>query len=209
MNREKTILIEKWKEIGVSKDVLKAFEETEREHFIKEELKEEAYADIPLPIGKEQTISQPTTVIFMINALELEKGDVVLEIGAGSGYNAVIMSKLCKKVYTIERIHELAETAKKNLEKAGVENVEVIEGDGSKGLKEKSPFDKIILTAAGPRFPEPLVEQLKEGGTIIGPIGGLYEQEMVKAKKIKGKLVEEKFGGFRFVPLIGKHGYKG
>jgi protein-L-isoaspartate(D-aspartate) O-methyltransferase len=207
-NTEKEQLVRKWREQGIGEDILKAFEEVKREEFIDGRLKDEAYIDGPLPIGHGQTISQPTTVIFMINALELKKEDIVLEIGAGSGYNAALIARLCKKVYTVERISELVENAKKNLEKAGIKNVEIIEGDGTLGLKEKAPFDKIIITAACPHFPSPLVEQLKEGGVIIGPVGGMYDQVMVKATKVKGELVRQELGYFRFVPLIGKYGYE-
>jgi len=205
----KKSLARQWKESGIVKDnrLLKAFESVPRENFIHEELVGDAYADHPLPIGYGQTISQPTTIMIMIEAMELKKTDKVLEIGAGSGYNAALMSRLCKKVYTVEIVPELVHFARENLKKLKIGNVEVIGGDGSIGWKENAPYDKIMVTAGCPTMPKPLVDQLKEGGTIIAPVGGRWEQEMIKAKKVKGKLKQEHLGYFVFVPLIGRHGH--
>jgi len=144
----------------------------------------------------------------MMEALELKKKDKVLEIGAGSGYQAALLSLLCKKVYTVENLETLVDYAIKNLEKMKIKNVEVILGDGSSGYKKASPYDKIIVTAACPVIPLPLIEQLKEKGIIVAPVGNPYSCEMIKGRKINGKLKTESLGYFSFVPLKGKYGYK-
>lgn len=205
----KKSLVKQWKKSGIVKDkrLLKAFEQIPREKFIHEELVGDAYADHPLPIGYGQTISQPTTIMIMIEAMELKKTDKVLEIGAGSGYNAALMAKLCKKVYTVEIVPELVHFARENLKRSGIKNVEIIGDDGSIGWEEAAPYDKIMVTAGCPSIPKPLVDQLKEGGVIVAPVGDKWEQEMVKAKKVKGKLKRENLGYFVFVPLIGRHGH--
>ncbi len=205
----KKSLVKQWKKSGLVKDkrLLKAFETVPREQFIHEELVGDAYADHPLPIGYGQTISQPTTIMIMIEALELKKTDKVLEIGAGSGYNAALMSKLCKSICTVEIVPELVHFARENIRKSKIKNVEVIGGDGSIGWKENAPYDKIMVTAGCPSIPKPLVDQLKEGGIIIAPVGGRWEQEMFRLKKVKGKLKREHLGYFVFVPLIGRHGH--
>ncbi len=202
-------LIDYWlsNKIITDKKLLKAFESLKRENFIDKSYLNEAYGDYPLHIGYQQTISQPTTVMIMIQALELKPTDKVLEIGAGSGYCAAIMAKLAKKVITTEIIPELAEFAKKNIEKAKIKNVEVIEYDGSQGYKKESSYTKIMITAACPEIPRPLIEQLKNNGIIIAPIGGFFEQTMVKGIKIKNKLETSSLGYFRFVPLKGKYGF--
>ncbi|MCX8147471.1 MAG: methyltransferase domain-containing protein, partial [Candidatus Woesearchaeota archaeon] len=146
-------------------------------------------------------------IMIMLQALEPKESDKVLEIGTGSGYNAALLSKLVKKVVTTEIIPELVEYAKKNLKKAGIKNVEVFHSDGSRGHKKEAPYDKIIVTAACPEIPLPLIEQLKENGIIVAPVGPLYSQKMIKGTKKKGKLVLEELGDFVFVPLKGKHGY--
>ncbi len=204
-------LLDYWKKqkIITDKNLLKAFAEIDREKFILPEYLIEAYDDNPLPILAGQTISQPTTVMMMIQALELKKNDKVLEIGAGSGYNAAIMSRLCKKVYTIEIIEELAEFARKNLKNAGIKNVEVEYGDGSIGYEKKSPYDKCIITAACPEIPQPIISQMKVGSIILAPVGssGLGYQDMIKAKKTKKGLEKESLGEFSFVPMKGKYGF--
>lgn len=205
-------LIKKWKEEGIVTDkiILEAFKKADRKYFIPEEFKDRVYVDYPLPIGKNQTISQPTTVAIMTQALEPKQGQKILEIGAGSGWQSAVLSFIVGekgKIITIEYVKEISEIAKRNLKKLNIKNVEVIHGDGSKGYKKEVPFDRIILTSAAPDFPKPLIEQLKEDGIIIAPIGSRFEQEMVKAKKVKGKLKKENLGSFIFVPLRGKYGY--
>lgn len=202
-------LIKYWLDSGIIKDkkLIEAFKKTPRELFIHNHQLKEAYGDYPLPIGHEQTISQPTTVMIMIEALELKKTDKVLEIGTGSGWCAAIISRLCKKIITTERIPELAEFAKKNIDKLKIKNIEVVNTDGSKGYEKEAPYDKIIVTAASPKIPSPLIEQLKENGIIVAPVGSIYGQEMVKGKKIRNKITTTSLGSFMFVPLKGEHGY--
>jgi len=171
-----------------------------------------AYSDAPVDIGEGQTISQPSTVVCMTEMLEVQPGMKVLEIGTGSGWQAGILAKLVGsggKVFSIERLSELAETAKLNLQNANIANVFVKVGDGSEGLKEHMPFDRIIVTAAAPEIPQPLFEQLKVGGRMVIPIGDLYRQEMLIVMKPRPGVVDRKTAGkFAFVPLIGRYGFK-
>lgn len=194
-----------------SKNIEDSLRKYKRELFVPVDLKHQAYRDFPLSIGFNQTISQPSTVVAMTEALEVKKGQRILEIGTGSGWQAAILSDLVGEkgfVYTIEIIKELAEFAKNNIKKLGIKNIEVITGDGSLGLREKAPFDRIIVTAACPDIPKPLLEQLKEDGIIVIPIGNLYLQEMYVAKKLKNKIEKKSIGSFMFVPLVGKYGFK-
>lgn len=205
-------LVDYWKTSGTIKDkkLLKAFESVPRDKFIRTGYKGEAYGDHPLPIGHGQTISQPTTVMIMTQALELKPGDKVLEVGAGSGYQAAIIAKMIGdgKVITTEIISELVVFAKENLKNANIKNVDVVNWDGSKGYDKEAPYDKIIVTAACPKIPRPLIKQLKEGGIIVAPVGSLvFGQKMIKGKKIDGKLEEESLGRFVFVPLKGEFGF--
>lgn len=205
----KNKLIDYWlsNEIITDKKLIEAFQEIKREKFIDKSYLDEAYGDYPLPIGYNQTISQPTTVMIMIQALELKPTDKVLEVGSGSGYCAAIMSKLAKKIITTEIITELVELAKNNIKKQKIRNTEVIEYDGSQGYKKQAPYDKIMVTAACPSIPEPLIQQLKENGMIIAPVQSFIDQQMIKGKKIKNKIETISLGSFRFVPLKGKYGY--
>ena len=205
-------LMEHWTSSGIIKDrkVIDAFKKVPRELFVAEERKEEAYGDYPLPIGKGQTISQPTTVMIMTQALELKEGDKVLEVGSGSGYQAAIIANIVGgngKVISTEIVDELVESAKSNIKKLKLKNVEIIKHDGSKGYDKEAPYDKIIITAACPKIPRPLIKQLKEGGIIVAPVGDMNKQAMIKGRKINGKLFEVNLGDFMFVPLKGKHGY--
>jgi protein-L-isoaspartate(D-aspartate) O-methyltransferase len=207
-------LISYWKEYSIINDehLIEAFKSVPREKFVLEHFINEAYGDYPLPILSGQTISQPTTIMVMTQALELKPEEKVLEVGAGSGYQAALIARMIGslgKVITTEVIPELAEFAKKNLKKAGIKNVEVMHYDGSQGYKKEAPFHKIIVTAACPKIPEPLVEQLKINGILVAPVGSVYSQEMLKVKKLKnGKLDIQNLGEFVFVPLVGKYGYK-
>ena len=205
-------LIEHWTSSGVVKDkrIIEAFKKVPRENFIRKEQLDEAYGDYPLAIGEGQTISQPTTVMIMTQALELKEGDKVLEVGAGSGYQAAIIANIIGKkgkVISAEIADDLARFAKTNIKKLKLSNIKIIKHDGSKGYKEEAPYDKIIITAACPRIPKPLISQLKENGIIVAPVGSMLEQVMVKARKKNNKLAEEKLGDFQFVPLKGKYGY--
>jgi protein-L-isoaspartate(D-aspartate) O-methyltransferase len=210
---QKTELINFWKRnFNFSETELNAFRDVKREDFIPENLRDQTYDDIPLPLLRGKTISQPTTVMIMTHALELKAREKVFEVGAGSGYQAAIIAKIVGKngkVITNEIIPELVSFAKQNLKKANIKNVEVYENDGSKGMPDKAPFDKIIITAACKKFPKPLLEQLKPNGIIIGPVGTRYEQEMVKGIKDKnGKLQLEFLGPFLFTHMYGKYGFE-
>ncbi|MEK6841510.1 MAG: protein-L-isoaspartate(D-aspartate) O-methyltransferase [Nanoarchaeota archaeon] len=203
-------MIEVIKDYGVKdENVLKAMLKIPRHLFVPKQLWDQAYDDYPLHIGHNQTISQPYTIAFMLEALELKEYDNVLEIGTGSGYSAALISYITKnKVYTTEIISSLALQAQENLKRARIKNVKVICTDGSLGFKKYSPYNKILVNAACPDFPEPLIKQLKDNGIIVGPIGGILGQEMVKGIK-KGRKLERKIlGGFIFVPLKGEFGWK-
>ena len=210
---QKADLVRFWKEnFGFSEAELMAFKEVDREDFIPDEFKNSAYQDMPLPLVRGKTISQPTTVMIMTHALELEAGEKVFEIGTGSGYQAAIIAKIVGpsgKVITTEVVPELVSLAKKNLRKAGISNVFVYEDDGSNGMPSEAPFDRIIITAACKEFPKPLIGQLKPNGIIVGPVGSQQEQEMVRGIKDKnGHLELEFLGPFLFTPMYGKYGFE-
>lgn len=191
--------------------VLDAFRAVPREKFVPPRLQSLAYIDAPLDIGQGQTISQPFTVAMMTQLLRLSPADKVLEVGTGSGYQAAILAKMVTggKVFTIELITSLARVARQTIKDLGYPNVEVIVGDGSQGLPDKAPFDAIIVTAAAPKVPQPLLNQLKVGGRLVIPVGGGLFQEMLRlTKQDGGKLKEERFGSYRFVPLVGEYGWK-
>ena len=192
-----------------TKDVEKAFLEIPREEFVPVTIKDRAYIDMPLEIGNGQTISAPHMVAIMCEALDIKKGQMILEIGAGSGYHAAVVSKLVGEkghVYTIERFLSLAENAKKNLENVGITNVTVEVGDGSMGLSKYAPYDRIYVTCAAPNVPPPLLEQLKNKGKLLIPVGR-YVCDLDLLEKKDGKIVSKNLGGCAFVPLVGKYGY--
>ena len=166
-----------------------------------------AYSDRPLPIGYEQTISQPFIVAFMTAALDLDGGESVLEIGTGSGYQTAILSRLARQVISVECIAELADTARARLEDLGYDNVKVILGDGSLGHPDEAPFDAIMLTAAAPAVPQPLSQQLADGGRLVGPVGARYDQILVRLRRHGDTWERETLGPVIFVPLVGKHGW--
>lgn len=210
---QKTELMNFWKEnLNFQEIELNAFRAVNREDFVPEELKDRAYEDMPLPLLRGKTISQPTTVMMMTHTLELQPGEKVFEVGTGSGYQAAIIAKIVGskgRVVTTEVLPELVIFAKQNLAKANIKNVEVYEDDGSNGMPKEAPFDKIIITAACKEFPKPLLEQLKPEGIIVGPVGDQHEQEMVRGTKDKnGKLELEFLGSFLFSPLYGKYGFE-
>jgi protein-L-isoaspartate(D-aspartate) O-methyltransferase len=183
-----------------------AIRKNPRHEFVPISLKEEAYEDKPLSIMKNQTISQPSVVARMTEWLDVKEGQKILEIGCGSGWQTAILSYLVGhgKVYSIERHSELVEFAKKNLDKLGINNVKVILRDGNLGLPEEAPFDRIIITAACKKIPEPLLEQLANDGLIIAPVGE-FQQSMIVQKKTSNGIVEIKNQpGYVFVPLLGK-----
>ncbi len=188
--------------------VLDAMGKVERHRFIPENLQELAYADQPLPIDRQQTISQPYIVALMSEALEVGENDVVLEIGTGSGYQAAILAEICKMVYTVEKYPELLDTASSILREIGYENVIGKTDDGTLGWPEHQPYDAIMVTAGAPNVPKPLIEQLKEGGRLVIPVGDNTSQEMLKLTRKKDHVTEQRLGGCRFVPLRGEHGWK-
>ena len=187
--------------------VLEAMARVRRQAFVPAKYAAQSYADNPLPIGVGQTISQPYIVALMTQCLKLTGNEEVLEIGTGSGYQTAILATLAKKVYTIERFNELSESAQAVLCELGFENIEYTIGDGSCGWPEDKQFDRIIITAALPSIPEPLENQLNEGGLLVAPVGGQWAQDLVVAEKKKGQLHQQAICGCRFVKLIGKHGY--
>ncbi len=201
--REKMVL-EQIERRGVKdKNVLEAMKKVPRHLFVPEEYLNEAYEDYPLPIGEGQTISQPYIVAKMTELLEVKKGEKVLEIGTGSGYQAAILAEIGAKVYTIEILPKLAEKAKKTLSNLGYENVTVLVGDGFKGYIQEAPYDKIIVTAAPEKIPEPLIEQLKIGGKLVIPVGK-YDQELKLVSKREEGVVVESVLPVRFVPMVGE-----
>jgi protein-L-isoaspartate(D-aspartate) O-methyltransferase len=187
--------------------VLDAMDQVPRELFIPEKYAGNAYDDNPLPIGMGQTISQPYIVALMTQCLELAGTEHVLEVGTGSGYQTALLAALSERVYTIERFNELSEQAQAVLAKLDYCNIDFAIGDGSCGWPETKQFDRIIVTAAVPDIPEPLKDLLTDGGLIVAPVGGKYTQELVVARKHKGRLAEKTVCGCRFVKLIGQHGY--
>ena len=192
---------------GVSDEhVLRAMEEVERSHFVPEDLREYSYADGPLPIGGEQTISQPFIVAYMVEALGVSPGDKVLEVGSGCGYNAAVLSRIADHVYSIEIIEWLADLARSNLDAAGIENVTIRAGDGYYGWIEEAPFDAVMLTAAPPEVPKPLKQQLKIGGRLLAPIGTGSQQLMRIEKTGEDEYREHPLIPVRFVPMTGEAG---
>ena len=188
--------------------VLEAFKKIEREKFVPEELRISAYADYPLPIGEGQTISQPYIVALMTESLLLAGDEKVMEIGTGSGYQTAILSQLAKEVYSIERFDSLAKKTEATLKELGYLNIKIQVGDGTLGWPEEAPFDRIIITAASPRIPLPLVEQLKEGGKIILPLGDSFSQLLTLGDKKSGEIETTEICNCVFVPLVGKYACK-
>lgn len=187
--------------------VIEAMRDIPRHVFVPEDQRPFAYVDGALPIGLGQTISQPYIVALMTEALALRGQESVLEIGTGSGYQAAILGRLAKAVYSIERIGELVERAKKALARLGVLNVKVLHANGTVGLSQAAPFDAIVVTAGGPDIPRPLVEQLAEGGRMVLPVGERGEQELVRLVKSGKAVLRETLGLCAFVPLIGEAGW--
>jgi len=188
--------------------VLKAFLRVRREEFVPPEWKAAAYADHPLPIGEGQTISQPYIVALMTEALALSGGEKILEIGTGSGYQTAILVELGAKVWTIERSAALSEAAAERLNRLGYTGIHFVVGDGTLGLPEEASFDRIIATGGLPSVPRGLLGQLREGGIFVGPIGELYDQDLVRIAYHPPRYVREDLGPCRFVPLIGEEGWR-
>lgn len=219
MEEKKRKLLQRYinSKTAVSEHVIRAFNNVPREKFLPESQMTNAYNDTPLSIGHEQTISAPHISFIYAEKLDMKEGLKVLEIGAGSGYNAAFFAELVAPkgsenpghIYTIERLPELAEFAKKNLEENGYsEAVTVVVGDGTLGYEEEAPYDRIVVTAAGPDIPKPLIDQLKQDGLLIIPVGKRYAyQELILVKKTESGIIKKNLGGVAFVPLIGKHAF--
>lgn len=189
--------------------VEQAIRNTPRHLFVPDEFIEHAYEDRPLPTKSMQTISQPSVVAKMTELLDVKDNNKILEIGCGSGWQSAILSKLTNnQIYSIERLPEIVEFARKNHQRADIQNVHIIHGDGTLGLSEQAPFDRIIVTAACKNIPPPLLDQLNEGGILIAPVGQYYSQDMVVMQKIGNNAKEIRcIPGFVFAPLIGKYGF--
>ena len=188
--------------------LLKAMETVPRHAFVPKALGTQAYNDHPLNIGHRQTISQPYIVALMTEALRIKEGGKVLEIGTGSGYQTAILYVMRAKVYSVERVPELSNKARKTLYGLGYDNFYLKIGDGTEGWSEKGPFEAIIVTAASPDFPQPLIDQLKEGGRLVIPVGDEAVQELYCATKKGDQLVKRAITGCRFVKLLGEHGWE-
>jgi protein-L-isoaspartate(D-aspartate) O-methyltransferase len=196
-------------ERGVSDPrVLDAMRKVPRHEFLPEVLKDQAYGDHAIPIGEGQTISQPYIVAFMTEQLELKGAERVLEIGTGSGYQAAVLAELCRKVYTVERVKGLADRARAVLDRLGYLSVAIKVFDGTYGWRDMAPFDAIIVTAAAPEVPAPLLEQLAENGRLVVPVGERHAQELVRVTKTPNGLLRRTGIPCVFVPLIGNHGWK-
>jgi protein-L-isoaspartate(D-aspartate) O-methyltransferase len=188
--------------------VLAAMESVPRHEFVLAQYRSKAYEDEPLPIGGGQTISQPYIVAAMTAALQLEGQETVLEIGTGCGYQAAVLSLLAGKVFTVEWRPELARSAEEHLKRLGFANVQVRTGDGSEGLSEFAPYDAILVAAAAPSLPAPLMDQLNEGGRMIVPVGREEHQRLLLVTKRENTYSTEKRDSCRFVPLLGQYGWK-
>ncbi len=184
-------------------EILAAFEKVERHKFVDSSLWSMAYNDHPLPIGEGQTISQPYIVALMTDLAGLDSSDTVLEIGTGSGYQAAILAELVDQVYTIEIVKSLGLQARERLRQLGYDNVEVRIGDGYQGWPEQAPFDAIIITCAPPKIPQPLLDQLADGGRMVVPVGTYY-QELILVEKEDGELRKSRIAPVRFVPMTGE-----
>ncbi|MGD1095238.1 MAG: protein-L-isoaspartate(D-aspartate) O-methyltransferase [Bryobacteraceae bacterium] len=189
--------------------VLNAMLTIPREEFVPAEYRATAYIDAPLPIGQEQTITQPYMTALMAQSLALGGGEKVLDVGTGSGYHAAVLGALARQVITIERIPELAASARENLGRTGLDsNVTVLCGDGSVGLPMEGPFDAISVAAASPQTPFALLAQLNDPGILVIPVGGRQDQDLYVIHKFNGKTTTKVAGGCRFVPLVGKEGWR-
>jgi len=189
--------------------VLAAMNKVPRHLFVSEALRDQAYGDFPLPIGEQQTISQPYIVAEMTQALQPGEEDRILEIGTGSGYQAAVLAEIVFRVYTIEKIHSLYLSSRKLFDKLRYHNIVCKYSDGTSGWSDESPFDGIIVTAGAPGIPKPLVNQLAVGGRMVIPVGDRYSQELIKLYKDEHGIHKTNLGGCRFVKLVGEYGWKG
>ena len=187
---------------------LRAMMEVPRHQFVEDAMQARSYGDFPLPIGSNQTISQPFVVAMMTQALQLKGHERVLEIGTGSGYQAAVLSRLCKRVYTVERIHSLLGRARKVFDQLHYYNIISCIDDGTVGWPDQAPFDAVLVTAGGPKIPEPLIEQLADPGRMVMPVGTQEEQELQLLEKRNRRIRIQSIGHVRFVNLIGEHGWR-
>jgi protein-L-isoaspartate(D-aspartate) O-methyltransferase len=188
--------------------VISAMLKVPRHLFVSDALRDQAYGDFPLPIGEQQTISQPYIVAEMTQALNLTDQDRVLEIGTGSGYQTAVLSQMAFRVYTIERLHPLLANARRLFDQLRYHNIVTRYSDGTTGWKEESPFDAIIVTAGAPEVPVVLVNQLAVGGRMIIPVGNQFSQELIRLARDENGVKKSNLGGCRFVKLVGEHGWK-
>ncbi|HWE42737.1 MAG TPA: protein-L-isoaspartate(D-aspartate) O-methyltransferase [Gemmatimonadaceae bacterium] len=203
-------LVEALREKGISDlSVLRAFEQTPRHLFVPTGVRHRAYEDAALPIGNGQTISQPSIHARYLEILGLAGREKVLEVGTGSGYQTVLLAHLAAQVFSIERIAPLMQSARENIARAGVRNVSLLTGDGTLGWREYAPYDAILVSAGSPTIPQPLVDQLAEGGRMLIPLGGQDVQTLVVLTRKQGNIVREDMLPVRFVPLLGQHGWQG
>jgi protein-L-isoaspartate(D-aspartate) O-methyltransferase len=201
-------LVETLREKGIRDlSVLRAIEQTPRHAFVPTGLRHRAYEDAPLPIGNGQTISQPWVHARYLELLELTGKERVLEIGTGSGYQTVLLAHLVAQVFSIERIPALFQQAREAIQKAGVRNVSLLMGDGTVGWREYAPYDAILVGAGAPSLPQPLIDQLAEGGRLLVPVGDRDEQKLIVAQRKAGKIETREIAPVRFVPLLGTHGW--
>jgi len=191
-----------------SSRVLAAMTKVPRHRFVPPHLWDQAYNDYPLPIGENQTISQPYIVALMTEALDLRSTDKVLELGTGSGYQAAILAELAAQVFSIDRVPSLARKAEETLKALGYSNVRIRVGDGTLGWPEEAPFDAIMVTAGSPQIPPPLLEQLAPGGRLVIPVGDQFSQTLTRVRRTAEGLKYEYLGGCRFVKLIGRYGWQ-
>lgn len=188
--------------------VIEAMRKIPRHLFVEEALQEQAYSDHPLPIGEKQTISQPYIVALMTESLELKGHEKVLEIGTGSGYQAAVLSELADRVFSVERVPTLAYKANQVLQKLACKNVIIRVADGTLGWPEEAPFDGIVVTAASPQVPQPLVDQLGDGGRLVVPVGDRLSQDLLLVERFGETIKKTDLGGVRFVDLVGKWGWE-
>lgn len=203
-------LVELLREKGIRDlAVLRAFEMTPRHAFVPTGLRHRAYEDAPLPIGNGQTISQPWVHARYLELLHLTGKERVLEVGTGSGYQTVLLAHLVAQVFSIERIPALMQQARENIQRSGVNNVSVLLGDGTIGWREYAPYDAILVGAGAPSIPQPLVDQLADGGRLLIPVGDREEQKLIVVERKNGQIEQRDIAPVRFVPLLGSHGWSG
>lgn len=203
-------LVETLQASGISDlAVLRAFELTPRHAFVPSGVRHRAYEDAPLPIGSGQTISQPSVHARYLQLLRLSGHEKVLEIGTGSGYQTVLLAHLAAQVFSVERVPELLERARQAIRECGVQNVSLMLGDGTLGWREYAPYDAILISAAAPDIPQPLLGQLADGGRLIAPVGDRDEQMLVMVVRRGERFERRDIGPVRFVPLLGTHGWSG